>query len=335
MPFDFTIAPHQAAAKAIRGKRILSQDVFYGMLRELRGRAFTISGVTSANVMQKVRDRLAELPEGGNWEDIKEDIAQDMEPYLGEGAERRAELLLKVHGFQAYQAAAWRELHSDDTLTHVQYMSTEDDRVRTTHQALNGIILPKGDPFWLRHWPPWEWGCRCNTRGVLPEMVDEAREADASRPPEEQLVFEGPMAEALRNGHLIRGGRAHWVGPPEGEGAWYWSPADLQLPVTAMQRRYDPAVWGHYEAAAKRTQIDDRTTLWDWMHEASPPARAAVGANREAPEESARAPVGTGNQAGAQTTNARTPAAPGKARSQRRAKAKRTPKPGAPRGDAK
>jgi hypothetical protein len=68
------------------------------MLPELRARAFVITGVEAANVAQTVRDRIAELPAGGDWDKLKKEIVNDISPCLGsdndeEGiaaAERRA-----------------------------------------------------------------------------------------------------------------------------------------------------------------------------------------------------------------------------------------------------
>jgi SPP1 gp7 family putative phage head morphogenesis protein len=42
-----------------------------------------------------------------------------------------------------------------------KYVTTGDDRVRPMHAALEGVTLPKGDPFWQRFYPPNGWNCRC------------------------------------------------------------------------------------------------------------------------------------------------------------------------------
>src|SRR5689334_16887958 len=101
---DFTITPtpHEEAIALIRGKGIVTREVFDQMLPELRGRAFTITGLEGADVMQRVRDLIADLPQGSRWDDVKSGIVDELSPYLGEGAERRAEILLRTHGFQAF-----------------------------------------------------------------------------------------------------------------------------------------------------------------------------------------------------------------------------------------
>ena len=266
MDFDFQPAPHEEAAAIIAQKPILAKRVFDQMLPELRGRVFTITGIESANVMQAVRDEIAALPRGTTWTDAKANIVDALSPYLGgEGASARATLLLRTHGFQAFSAADWRLAHEDEDTTHLQYLATEDDRVRATHLALNGIVLPKDDPFWAEHYPPWEWNCRCRVRSMNPDLVDMEREQDKQRPPEDQLVLEGPMLRKLREGTIVRGTRSFDVTPPEGKDAYRFHPENLAIPLEELKARYDPEVWNEFRKNAQATDIGGGRKLWDYL----------------------------------------------------------------------
>jgi SPP1 gp7 family putative phage head morphogenesis protein len=184
MDITFQPTPHEEAIATIASKPVVTKAVFDQLLPELRNRVFTVTGIEAANVLQSLRDQIATLPAGENWEDVRGGLVDDLAPYLGEeGAQQRATLLLRTHGFQAFQAANWRLAQEDDDTTHLQYLATEDDKVRDSHLALNGVILPKNDPFWNEHYPPWEWNCRCRVRSMNPDMVAEAKDADAHRPP--------------------------------------------------------------------------------------------------------------------------------------------------------
>src|SRR5262245_14424568 len=116
--FTFTPQPHEEAIALIRNKPVVTREVFDQMLPELRGRAFTITGVEGATIQQRVRDLIADLPAGTVWDKAKEGILDELEPYLGDGAEQRAELLLRTHGFQAFQASNWRVAQEDGDTTH-------------------------------------------------------------------------------------------------------------------------------------------------------------------------------------------------------------------------
>lgn len=263
------IAPHREAIALIRAKPVVTRQVFDGLLPELRARAFTISGIEGANVLQRVRDMIAELPQGSTWDQVKSGIVDELDPWLGDASEKRAEILLRTHGFQAFQAANYRVAQEDGDTTHMQYLATEDDRVRATHLALNGLILPKDDPFWEKHFPPWEWGCRCRTRAMNPDLVDEARAEDAQRAPDDRLVLEGAARTKLEQGHLQRAGRAYDVSAPsdgpEGDKAFQWHPDNLRIPLAELEQRYDPSVWAEFRANAQRQEIAGGVSVWQWL----------------------------------------------------------------------
>jgi SPP1 gp7 family putative phage head morphogenesis protein len=284
--------PHEEAARLIEGKAPVAREVFDGLLPELRGRAFTITGIEGAAALQRVRDEIATVPRGATWAEAKEQIVAVLEPWLGEEpgpdggqtpSERRAELLLRTHAFQAFQAGNWRVAQEDEDTTHLQYLATEDDHVRDSHLALNGVILPKDDPFWDAHFPPWEWGCRCRVRPINPDLLAEARAADDDRAPDERLVLEGPALDQLRNGTLLRGGRRYDVTPSRDRGtagaAFQWHPDDLRLPLDQLKERYDPEVWSAFESWAKGQEAIPRQTVLEWGN--FEPVPAATLANEE------------------------------------------------------
>lgn len=276
--------PHDEAMSFIKGKPVVSQRVFKKMLPELKARAFAVAGVESADVLQRLRERLADLPAGGQWDDIKKDLVTDLSPFLvtsddpekaagqARSATARAELLLRIHGFQSYSAAAHRELDEQrDVFTHWKYLSMEDRKVRHTHAALNGTILPHDSPFWRHHYPPWEWGCRCQVVGMMEDEVAEIAEAEKDLPPESQNVFTGPRLKALENeGKLHRGPSqtldvrsAVEKGDDHG---FSWEPGSLKLSVDDIKGRYDAQTWSEWETWAKQERIEELDqSVWEWM----------------------------------------------------------------------
>ena len=268
----------------------MRREVFAGLLPELRARAITVAGIESLSVVSDIRDRIAELPAGGDWKAIKKDLVRDLSPYLVDpdaddeeraaqqnAAERRAELLLRTHGFQAYQSASYQVMDRlRDVFPYWQYDSQGDHKVRATHAALNGIVLPADSPFWQGHIPPWQWGCRCQIIPLLPEEVEDMREAEANLPIEKRKLLAGPaLAELENNRRLVRGPNEIYdlrndreKGNPQG---FYFDPADLRLRPEDLKARYSDKEWSDFEGWAQRTPIGDdaATTVWDWMSGAS------------------------------------------------------------------
>lgn len=277
-----TPVPNIRAAALIRGKPAVVKEVFAKLLPELRGRAFTVTGLEGVRAIQRIRDTIATLPLGGDWGEIKQTIAAELADVITnrQAALTRAEILIRTHGFQAYSTGTYETAMADDATTHYQYLATEDDRVRDTHLALNGIILPKTDPFWDKHFPPWEYGCRCTVRPMTQRQVEAERGRDAQRLPENRLVMEGPVAQRLRDGQIIRGelrdkdGRIvgmgqHDVTPPSdrGNGSGYvWHHGDLRIPPDQLEQRYDPPVWAEFVAWAGKAKLTARRTVLEWLY---------------------------------------------------------------------
>lgn len=274
-------APHEEAIALLRGKPAFARAAFDKLLPELRARAITISGVESLKTIQRVQDEIATLPAGEDWETAKGRIVELLADDLGDGAEQRATLLLRTHAFQAYQAAIWDTGMADPDTTHWQYLATEDDHVRDSHLALNGIVLPKDDPFWQDHFPPWDWGCRCRVRPMNPDMVDLERAADETRPPEGRNVLTGAVAERARNGQLTRAipeditdptgpqklAQSYDVTAPTGKGAFQATPGHLYLSLADLQATYDGPEWESFVSWAKTTAISPGKTVWQWLHQ--------------------------------------------------------------------
>lgn len=285
--------PNEEAARFIADKAPVSRAVFIGLLPELRARAFTIAGIESADVLQAVRDKIAEIPRGASWDAVKKDVLKEISPWLvndedpeqraGDllAAKRRAELLLRTHGFQAYQAQAWREMDEQrDVFEFWKYQSMEDARVRETHAALDGVILPHDSPFWETHFPPWEFGCRCQVVPMLRDEVEEIEAAEKNILPEKRNVLTGPALKALENGTLHRGpSQTLDVTAPitrDPRHGYSFNPGTLKMPLSMLRDRYDTETFAAFEKWAKATKFDGTRNVWDWLNEK--PTGAAHGA---------------------------------------------------------
>jgi len=278
--FLFGPTPHQDAIDFIKSKPAVAREVFDGLLPDIKGRAFTIAGVEGANVLQAVRDRIADLPAGANWDDVKRDVADDISPFLVDpnaepderdaqlnAANRRAELLLRTHGFQAYQAASYQVMDRQrDVLPYWQYLTMEDDRVRPEHACLDKLILPANDPFWESHFPPWDFGCRCQCVPISQEERDDQAAKDQKKAPDQRLVLEGPQLDRA-GWEVVRDGRRYDTRPPtqkEGASGYSWNPGSLRLPLDKLKGRYDPEVWAEFEMWARKTVLNEQTDRTAW-----------------------------------------------------------------------
>lgn len=71
--------------------------------------------------------------------------------------------------FSAGQRAQEQDPAIQEILWGYEYATVGDDRVRPEHAALDGVRLPKDDPFWIKNMPPNGWGCRCQAIPIFQE----------------------------------------------------------------------------------------------------------------------------------------------------------------------
>ncbi len=262
---------HDEAIAFLAGKPAVSRRVFDILLPELKARAFVISGVESATVRQTVRDAIAEL--GGtsaDWDAARAHIVAQLAPWLGARAPYRAELLMRWHGYQAYAAANHRALTElADVFPYQRYITVGDGRVRDSHRKLNNKIFPADHPFWKRHTPPWEPGCRCDKVGVTHDDYERIRRDDARRKLENRWILNEAQLDKARHGTLDLGdGRPIDIRTPSEKGkppGMEWEAGDFTLPVDALRARYDADIWAEFEGGARRERIDDGRTVWEWL----------------------------------------------------------------------
>ncbi len=273
--------PNEQAAAMIGAKPAMLAETYRKLIPELKARAFTITGIENANTLQRIRDRIADLPRGTDWNTIKRDILKDISPYFETpdaepeilekqkaAAARRAETLIRHHGFQAYQAGMYDIMDRQrDALPFWQYVTVGDEKVRDTHRALDGIILPADSPFWRDHYPPWDWGCRCQVVPVDAETAGRIAagelEGRALTPRQQQELEQTGRLANPETGQVIN------VAARQDEGAIHWNPAQLQLPLQDLHDAYDPDIWQRFASDMRTANVTlaqgERVTAWDWL----------------------------------------------------------------------
>ena len=61
----------------------------------------------------------------------------------------------------AQMADKWLQQEQTEGDYDLQYRTAGDDHVRPAHAKLEDITLPRTDKFWVKYYPPNDWGCRC------------------------------------------------------------------------------------------------------------------------------------------------------------------------------
>ncbi len=153
--------------------------------REMHGSehevSFTVAKVTDAALLEDIHRAVDDaLRNGRSFEEFRARLEPILRakgwwgrqerpnPVTGEmetvqlGSRRRLRIIydtnLRVSHKAGQQERIQRLQHARPYLRRVGVL---DDRIRPSHRAMHGIILPVDHPFWDTHTPPDGWGCRC------------------------------------------------------------------------------------------------------------------------------------------------------------------------------
>lgn len=92
----------------------------------------------------------------------------------------------------AYSAGRYqRGMEDTEDEPYFLYRTMRDSRVRSSHQVLNGVYLPKAHEFWKTHYTPNGWRCRCKVLSLDQQGIDRLTAAGLplqDTPPEEVQV---------------------------------------------------------------------------------------------------------------------------------------------------
>ena len=128
-------------------------------LRRLRESNYIFSGIKTFHELNEAFPSL--LDEDGNikpFERFLNDVQSINDTY--NGSYLRTEYNFARNS--ALMAAKWKEFEASGDRYHLQYRTAGDERVRASHQRLQGITLPITSRFWDDYLPPNGYGCRCD-----------------------------------------------------------------------------------------------------------------------------------------------------------------------------
>lgn len=141
------------------------------MMTSLESDVFVFSALkTHAQLFEASRQLLTDDGKVKSFQQFSQDIAKIEKDY--NQAYLQAEYNFAVSSAQ--QAANWAKIEEDGDRYNLQYRTAGDDKVRDSHEALNGTTLPPSDPFWNSYYPPNGWNCRCVAVQVLKDKYPES-----------------------------------------------------------------------------------------------------------------------------------------------------------------
>ncbi len=184
--------PPEEAIKFFKDKIIMPAKEFYALEGWARSRAFTVSYVTKAEVLNDIHAAVDEAISNGT-------TLADFRNSLKDIAEQRGwtgltpwheETVFRTNIQTAYSVARYEHLEGMVEKFDWQFSAIMDDRTTGTCSELNGKIYPLDSPFWNIYTPPLHFNCRSALVPILKSTeeskgltVESALPSDEHRPP--------------------------------------------------------------------------------------------------------------------------------------------------------
>lgn len=147
------------ALRYAHNKNIVLPDDFYSMDLKTRQMATTVSFLSTLEQIETVIKAVNKsIADGGTFKDFQK-LIEESEIIL---PKHYLENVFRTNIQSAYGHGRWIQQNRNKAKRpYLMYSAINDSRVRPSHLALNRIVRHIDDPFWLTHYPPISFRCRC------------------------------------------------------------------------------------------------------------------------------------------------------------------------------
>lgn len=180
----------KAALDFLRKKKPLPEEEYKAIAAASRAKAFTVSGYTSAEVLQVFLDELAEACEQGK---TKKEFMDTMNDFLERNGYQginpfHADVIFRTNMQTAYNAGHYKSMSQPETKRlrpYWQYITAGDGHVRESHAQMDGRVYAADDPVWDVWFPPNGFRCRCTVVSLTRGQVERMGLTVSDKPPYE------------------------------------------------------------------------------------------------------------------------------------------------------
>jgi SPP1 gp7 family putative phage head morphogenesis protein len=183
----FVIAP-QSFQEAQWGPGLPFEDA----LAYFRDRAFTISGITRAELLSEVKAELTRaMEEGLSLADFRKALPEIFERHgYAPLNPWRIETIYRTNLQNAYQGGRLRQMTEPAVVQarpYWRYVAVRDMSTRPEHAAMHGKIFRSDHSFWEKWYPPNGFNCRCTVQTVSVREMDRNNWSEEAEDPTGKL----------------------------------------------------------------------------------------------------------------------------------------------------
>ena len=165
---EYGSLPFEEAITFFRSKVKIPTERWNDLLENEHDFGFMVAGATKAELLTDFQTAIdAAISEGTTLETFRKEfdkiVAKHGWSYKGSRG-WRTEVIYSTNVRTAYQAGRYQQMTDPDVLAYRPnwlYQHGDSIRPRLPHLAWSGTVLPASDPWWLTHFTPNGWGCKC------------------------------------------------------------------------------------------------------------------------------------------------------------------------------
>lgn len=180
---------HPSAVSGVFGRPFPEQVAFFrqklgnlvptarwdDMLREQHDHGFMVAGAMKADLLTDLAAAVDKaIAEGRGLDEFRRDFRAIVAKngwtgWTGEGSTGgeawRVKTILRTNAYTSYSAGRFAQLQAGGFAVWV-YRHGGSLEPRAEHLSWDGLALPPDHPFWVKHYPPSDWGCSCYAIGA-------------------------------------------------------------------------------------------------------------------------------------------------------------------------
>lgn len=275
MPIDFTKAPFEEAIEYFRDKVKLPTETWTDIRQGMHSRAFVVAGAIKDELLADFYTAIDKaISEGSTITDFRkafdDTVARNGWNYKGERGWRTG-VIFDTNMRTAYAAGNYKQMTEKAVLKERpfwRYIGGLSRNPRPLHLKWSGTVLPADDPWWDTHYPPNDWGCKCEVVSQTQEEIDSLEKGGMKISTERPSDGTYQWTDKKGNTHAIPNG----IGP-----GWAYNPGKTAWGETLSEdvmsgwkaqgakawERLTPGSWESYNQGARVT-IDDAAASVDY-----------------------------------------------------------------------
>ena len=187
----------KSAVEFLSSKEAIPMEVYKSLEKKAKDRAFSVSGYTSAELLNQFLRELADAVEDGT---TYETFLENMDSFLERNGYTavnpwHADVIFRTNIQTAFNAGHYENMQAAKKYRpYWQYKTAGDGHVRESHAAMHDRVYAADDPIWNVWYPPNGFRCRCTVVSLTREQVERRGLQVSTEPPRSLTASENAFA---------------------------------------------------------------------------------------------------------------------------------------------